>query len=388
MSTLAEHAAASAAAATQPLGAAPLVISDRSGALVGRGRLRTWSSDRSDDVVWSQNLVRHLADRPGMRAIGAIGFAPSDPAVMHLPEELERFSFAELAEAGAGGAGRRPEVAPVVTERPYRQAYAEAVADVLPLLDGDLEKVVLGRRVVIDDLRLGAGEILGRLAAVHPGQHLFSVPVGTADQPAVLLGCSPELLLSRTGRRVRAFPLAGSVPRSNDPVEDRARADALLHSEKDRREHAHVVDWLVERLAPRCAELDAPATPELVATDTMWHLGTAINGLLDDGAPSALELAQAVHPTPAVGGVPLELARSAIAAAEREARGWFTGAVGWVDGTGDGAFAVTIRCGVLRGDELELFAGAGIVAGSDPQSETRETGAKLGTMLRAAGVDR
>ena len=174
------------------------------------------------------------------------------------------------------------------------------------------------------------------------------------------------------------------MPRSADPDEDARRADALRASEKDLAEHAFVVDAIVHALKEVCVDVVPPTGPELLATDTVWHLASPITARLEDPAtgPSALRLAQMLHPTPAVGGVPAAAAAEAIADLEGDLRDYFAGCVGWVDGSGDGVFAITIRAAVIDGARMRLFAGAGIVAGSDPDSEVRETGAKLETMTK------
>jgi isochorismate synthase len=187
---------------------------------------------------------------------------------------------------------------------------------------------------------------------------------------------------------VGAAPLAGSAARSPDPAEDQRRASALLVSAKDRHEHAIVADAVAAALRPYCRHLDVPAAPSLRHTRTMWHLASHISGELADPSMSALALACALHPTPAVCGDPLPLARAAIAEIEPFDRGFFTGMVGWCDASGDGEWAVTIRCAEVADRSLRLFAGAGIVAGSDPEHELAETTAKLQTMLDALGIVR
>lgn len=331
------------------------------------------------DESWADGVVASLA--PGQWAVGALPFAPGGPAVMHV----------------VTGSGQPPvPVVPnparrhVVTPSPTREEYADRVRDALSrIAAGRLEKVVLGRSLdVISEPPLTPQEVLGRLMVTRPGRYLFSVPL-TADlvDGPVLVGASPELLVRRRGAEVSCLPLAGSVPRSPDAEEDARRADALLASAKDLDEHAFVVDQIVAALSPVALELEADPTPQLLATDTLWHLATSIRARIEPGGPSALHLARLLHPTPAVGGVPTAAALAAIDEIEGPGvRGPMAGAVGWVDGAGDGEFAVAIRAGVLHGDHLRLFAGAGIVAGSDPDAEVRETSAKLDTMARVVGL--
>jgi isochorismate synthase len=186
---------------------------------------------------------------------------------------------------------------------------------------------------------------------------------------------------------VTANPLAGSAARSDDPIEDGRRATMLLRSAKDRREHAAVVDAIVANLSPLCTNVRVPAEPQLLPTATMWHLASPITASLRDPATSSLRLATALHPTPAVCGVPTERARSLIGELEPFDRGFYAGMVGWCDACGDGEWVITIRCGEVASDSLRLYAGAGIVAGSEPESELAETSAKFRTLLSALGLN-
>ncbi|MBO1418216.1 isochorismate synthase DhbC [Streptomyces sp. FH025] len=281
----------------------------------------------------------------------------------------------------AGTAGWR--VRPVPEPEAYGAGVAEAVER---LRGGELSKVVLARTLELstpDPLDLPA--ILQRLARRDPGGYTFAVPAGGGR---TLIGASPELLLSRRGTAVLANPLAGSVPRSDDLGEDVRRAAALLDSPKDLHEHAVVVDAIRAALTPYCRNLDVPRRPTLVRTAAMWHLATEIRGELADPAVSALELATALHPTPAVCGTPTDVARRVIGEVEPFDRGLYTGMVGWGDATGDGEWVVTIRCAEADARTLRVYAGAGVVEQSRPEAELAETSAKFRTFLDAAGVAR
>jgi isochorismate synthase len=166
------------------------------------------------------------------------------------------------------------------------------------------------------------------------------VPLPTPG--VTLVSASPELLVRRTGSTFMSRPLAGSQPRGKDPVEDRANAQTLLASKKDQDEHRWVVEAEVEALRPYCRRMNVPTTPSLVSTPSMWHLCTKITGELTDPGVTALTLAAALHPTPAVCGSPTMAAREAIAQIESFDRCFYAGAVGWVDANGDGEWAVAI----------------------------------------------
>ncbi|GAA2998966.1 isochorismate synthase [Actinokineospora diospyrosa] len=321
--------------------------------------------------------------------VGAIGFRPDGPASLVVPALVRRAG----APAGTGPTAPAPVPAWTVIPRPEPARYTDAVRRALELIDGvELDKVVLGRCLdLLSDSPVAVPALLVRLVRADPAAHAFAVDVSAPGDPAprTLVGASPELLVSRRGTEVVATPLAGSAPRVADEEEDRGRRAALLASAKDRAEHAHVATEVARVLGRFCRELDVPAEPTVIATPTMWHLSTRITGRIADPADpatSALALAEALHPTPAVCGVPVDRARDAIAALEPLDRGYFTGLVGWTDSHGDGEWVVTIRCAEVCDAAVRLFAGAGIVAGSDPDAELAETGAKFRTLLRALGA--
>jgi isochorismate synthase len=246
---------------------------------------------------------------------------------------------------------------------------------------GALRKVVLARTIEVDAGReLRPTQLVHRLRAVDPSCFAFAAASGSRT---VLVGASPELLVSRRGSIVRSTPLAGSAPRSGDPDEDRASGQALLASRKDREEHAAVVDAVAEVLDPLCHRLAFDAEPALLSTANVWHLATRFDGTLRRPEPTALELVAALHPTPAVAGSPTVRALSAIRELESFDRGCYAGPVGWMDASGDGEWAIALRCAELHGDHATLYAGAGIVADSDPARELDETERKFRAFLDA-----
>jgi len=283
-----------------------------------------------------------------------------------------------------------------VTPRPSRSEYERRVTRILDLLDqtssldaGALRKVVLARSLVARaDAPVDLSRLIARLR-VDPLVTVFAVPLPAGGDGGIrtLVGATPELLVEKDGSRVVSEPLAGSARRSLDPVTDAAAADGLLASEKDRREHAVVAEWIADRLSPFCRQLRVPPQPSLARTRYMWHLGTRIEGALADAETPSLELAEVLHPTPAVCGYPAAAARQAIADVEGFDREYFAGVVGWSDRKGDGRWLMALRCADVRGAEVRLYAGAGIVAGSDPVSEGLETSAKLAALLDALGID-
>ncbi|HWQ42479.1 MAG TPA: isochorismate synthase DhbC, partial [Desulfosporosinus sp.] len=282
---------------------------------------------------------------------------------------------------------------------PEPAQYTEGVEKGLNYIKtGHLSKIVLSRSLhLTSSRRVDIHHLLHNLAQQNTLGYTFAVDLSKPglDESAAnvsfspgktLIGASPELLVSRSGLQLMANPLAGSRPRSEDPVEDQRLAVELLCSTKDLHEHEVVVSAVAAALRPYCRTFDVPPQPSLVHTDTMWHLSTSITGELVKPSTSSLELAIALHPTPAVCGSPTELAREAIQEIEPFDREFFAGMVGWCDAKGDGEWAVTIRCAEVESHSLRLFAGAGVVAGSKPDDELAETTAKFGTMLIAMGL--
>jgi menaquinone-specific isochorismate synthase len=232
-----------------------------------------------------------------------------------------------------------------------------------------LRKVVLAR----DVFATAAGPIdprpvLRRLAARYPDCYTFAV--------ADLIGATPELLIRKQDREVTALILGGTLPRGAQPREDRALGAALLASAKNTEEHAYAVDSIRDMLAPLCASLDIPDHPSLVKLANLHHLGTPVRGTLARER-SVLSLTDAVHPPAAVCGTPAEVALELIRELEHMERGRYAGPVGWVDAAGNGEFGIALRCAELSGPRARLFAGCGIVAGSDPVAEVAETEVKF-----------
>ncbi len=241
---------------------------------------------------------------------------------------------------------------------------------------GELRKIVLARELLVTtDRPIDRQGVLWRLAAAFPGCTLAAVDG--------FVCASPETLVARHDDVVRSHPLAGTAPRGGDPSTDARLAAGLLASAKDRAEHQVTIDFVHETLLPWCSFLDEEAEPSVVGVANVQHLGTLVEGRLSEPVPSVLELVEALHPTPAVGGDPRAAAIALIGRLEAGDRGRYAGPVGWVDGAGNGRWAVGIRSAELDGTEARLWAGVGIVADSDPAAELEETRAKLQAMLGA-----
>jgi salicylate biosynthesis isochorismate synthase/menaquinone-specific isochorismate synthase len=256
----------------------------------------------------------------------------------------------------------------------YEEAVARAVERIR---GGEFEKIVLARDVEVHaPLDHDVGAVLGLLREAFASCYVFAV--GRGD--AAFVAASPELLVRREGQRAATVALAGSARRSADPSIDDHLGEQLMHSEKDREENEIVVRRIARALRPHSVWVTAAPEPSLVRVANIQHLGTPIRAQL--AAPlSAIELAGVLHPTPAVGGEPLDVVESLIPALEGLDRGWYAGTVGWSDGAGDGEFCVALRCALLRHRLAALYAGGGIVRDSDPVAELAETEVKLGALL-------
>ena len=317
--------------------------------------------------------------------VGAIPFDTRQSSMLFIPRrhvEVDRSAWLSSAQGTQGVTA--PQVLSVQAKanaEEYQHAVAQAVKD---MRAGRLDKVVLGRQLWIDtDQRPDTHGLLARLMTQNPDSYHFSVPL----PQGTLLGASPELLLRKHAQQLWSTPLAGTARRSDDAEEDRLQANALQQSLKDLHEHRVVTQSIRERLTPVTRSLHIPSQPDVMPTTRLWHLGSSIRGEVASSDDNALTLACRLHPTPALRGFPEAAAAERIAQLEPEDRGPFGGIVGWCDDQGNGEWVVAIRCGIVSERGMRLFAGAGIVAHSDPASEWHETANKLGTMLEAFGLN-
>ena len=272
---------------------------------------------------------------------------------------------------------RKLDVSPVRNPLAWTAAVESAAAR---LRAGGAEKVVLAREVIAHgDGVVAAGTVVRSLRAAYPS--CFTYLISGADGTA-FAGASPELLVRRAGARAFAQPMAGSVARGASDSEDERLADTLVQSTKDADEHRVVSQFVVDALRPFSAGVSARG-PEVVRFTNIQHLATSVSADLNHPAADALTLAAALHPTPAVGGWPREAADALIDALEGMERGWYAGAVGWIDGRGDGELAIALRCGLLWEDGARLYAGVGVMPDSDPARELEETELKFKALLTA-----
>ncbi len=384
---------------------------------------RAWASPRrrilaggcamriSVPAPWPENLdvVSHALasigcdDPSDVIALGALPFETDQPATLVVPRHIrlvttegERRQI-HISGPDRAGADRpvtdqpgtdqpSPAQAPTGAAPPHPlRITAQSVQEPSEWMDlveqatqriqaGELTKVVLARALDVEaDVNLDPQQVWQRLDTQHPGSYRYAMDG--------FVGASPELLVSRSGSTVRAHPMAGTTARTGDPELDQRRAGELLASAKNQTEHMITIDAVMDALLDSCSYLDSEPSPSIVAAGPVQHLATLVEGRLSSPEPDVLRLVAALHPTPAVGGHPRDAAERVRKDLETVPRGLYAGPVGWVDASGDGAFAVGIRSVQINQNHARLFAGVGVVADSDPLAELAETRAKAQTLL-------
>ncbi|MHB8835661.1 MAG: isochorismate synthase [Candidatus Methylomirabilia bacterium] len=300
------------------------------------------------------------------------------------PRQTQRRFEEELAHLRTGRKANAP-LPPLLlrTDSPDQAVWVQVVEDALRRIEhGPLQKVVLARRT---DFRFAEAPdpflLLHRLRAANPeGFHFAFQP----EEGSTFLGVSPERLYRREGRHIISEAVAGTRRRGDSEHEDQAMGAALLESEKDRREHRFVADEVGRKLDGLCRSYRADREVSLLKLARLQHLRRSFEGTLRSGVDDAAIVA-ALHPTPAVAGNPTAAAVAEIAKREPFHRGWYAGPLGWVGSRG-ADFTVAIRSGLLSGNRLALFTGAGIVRGSMPHAEWEELENKLAGFVRAIGA--
>jgi menaquinone-specific isochorismate synthase len=281
----------------------------------------------------------------------------------NLPADTgERASLAMIGDGGVVG-----------FERAVRAALTE-------IKEGRYEKIVLARALDLDNrLPFRPLEALNRLRNTYQRCHSFSFANGRGQS---FIGSSPELLLSVDGKIVQTEALAGSAPRGRSARHDAQLGQWLLESEKNNREHRVVVESILRQLSMVGIKTQLPTDPQLLQLSNVQHLRSPITASLPPET-HLLNIVAALHPTPAVGGVPRESAMSSIQRLEGFQRGLYAGALGWFDYRGCGRFIVAIRSALINGHRARVYAGNGIVKGSDPKEEVTETDLKLQALLKS-----
>ena len=380
-----------------------VALEDANGAVIdfesGEDRLlaaaRMWrrlsASLGAGDTATGPIAVGGFAYRPDRDPGGAWSGFPAllfrVPAVAVMRVRGRTFATAASSEAAGlldlepprleGRAARALQVTALRNPVAWTAAVESAAAR---LRAGEADKVVLAREVMArGDGVIGAATVARSLRSAYPSCFIYLV---TGSDGTAFVGASPELLVRRSGTRALAQPMAGSVARGMTDADDDRLAHQLEESVKDRSEHRLVADFVVDALRPFSETVSARA-PEVVRFTNIQHLATTVAADLRAPAADALELAAALHPTPAVGGWPRAAADTLIDELEAMERGWYAGAVGWIDSRGDGEFALGLRCGLRWEDGARLYAGVGVMPDSDAARELDETELKFKALLTA-----
>lgn len=348
----------------------------------------TFAPDPSSDPVWDGfergrlAVPRLLVELTGDRAVLTATVAGGDEEEAAVAEAQALVGRLERSSVGITHSGPLARLQ-TVQRIPDRRGWSSSVARSAGAVGrGRIDKVVLARRVDLEaDVPLDVPGILRRLEESAAGSTIlaFERPGGRT-----FVAATPERLAEAHGRTFHTIALAGTRGRGLDDAEDDRLAAELLASEKDREEHQVVVAMLRETLRPLATEVRFAARPHVVRLRTVQHLATEVSGTLREDS-NLLALVEALHPTPAVGGWPRDLALELLAEQEQLDRGWYAGPAGWLGLDGDGEFVVAIRSGILAGTRASLFAGCGIVADSEPDAEWDEGELKLTALASAIG---
>jgi len=376
--------------------------------LVGWGRaleFRATGTGRfAEAQEWWRSVVNHAVIRDdvilpgtGPVAFGSISFSADSPAgaVMVVPEVLvgQRGSRCWMTTIGVDShlpTTIKPSAAPPPAP-PRVVAFADGalsgaqwsavVARAVERINaGEMDKVVLARDLAVDTRSaIDPRWLLRRLAEHYDNTWVFAVDG--------LVGATPEMLVKLDKGLVTSRVLAGTIRRTGDDEHDLALAASLARSSKDLEEHEYAVRSVAQALSPHCSSINVPESPFVLHLSNVMHLATDVAGVLTDQSTS-LALAASLHPSAAVCGTPTSVAAAAISELEQMDRGRYAGPVGWMDATGDGEWGIALRCGAFDATNptrMRLFAGCGIVAGSDPASELAESDAKFVPMRDALG---
>ena len=339
------------------------------------GSSSTWSSLPAASLVLPQVSVCRRGGRSFLTVNAVV--APGD-GVERLGNELSARLAALRVDAPLPLLDPHPTARPEIrSARPPLEFEAAVEGATSRIEVSELSKVVLAREVIVTAAAAhDPAAIFGAMREQFPACFCFCC--GTPE--AAFIGASPELLVRRAGAGVSTVALAGSTRRSSDPAVDDHLGEQLLRSDKNRREQRIVTERIVRALRPHAVWVEAAPEPEIVKVANIQHLATPVIAQLAE-PHSAIELAGLLHPTPAVGGEPWPEAAATITQLEGMDRGWYAAPVGWMDTAEDGEFCVALRSALLRDREAHLFAGVGVVAGSDPEAELAETEVKLQALL-------
>lgn len=346
---------------------------------------------------WHQELEKlavtdsvHLSGT-GPILFSSFSFSPNDESVLTIPKVIVgmRAGQSWITWIGDGPQPKLLDTADSVVPGNYSwrngtisvDEWQGQVAKAIDAIQSKtIDKVVLARDLNgATTHRIDPRSILRNLALEYPSTWCFSI--------AGLVGATPELLLRLNRAMVTSRVLAGTISRTGDDERDLALAASLARSSKDLEEHMYAVRSVAESLAPFCTSTNVPDSPFVLHLANVMHLATDVTGAISEFPQhvDTFSILEKLHPSAAVCGTPTEMATRVIADLEGMPRGRYAGPVGWIDARGDGELGIALRCGQISENEIRLFAGCGIVAGSDPRRELAESQAKFEPMMSALG---
>jgi len=346
-----------------------------------------WNEQLSNFLI--QNNVHGIGTGPIL--FSSFSFDPNEPSVLIIPEIVLGHKNGKSWITWIGNKSQ-PDITQIsnsaisseiswrkgsISEEKWREQVSAAIT---AIKSNQLEKVVLARDLnATSNTTIDIRNLMQRLEIEYPSTWLFLVDG--------LIGATPELLVRLSKSLVTSRVLAGTIRKSGNEDRDLALAASLAKSSKDLEEHEYAVKSVADALAPFCSSTNVPESPFVLHLSNVMHLATDVTGVLNDSAKQAdiFTLVEKLHPSAAVCGTPTEVAQKLITSLEEMNRGRYSGPVGWIDAHGDGEIAIALRCGQLSADHksIRIFAGCGIVAGSDPANEYAESQAKLMPMRTA-----
>jgi menaquinone-specific isochorismate synthase len=346
-----------------------------------------WNEQLSDFLI--QNNVHGIGTGPIL--FSSFSFDPNEPSELIIPEIVLGHKNGKSWITWIGNKSQ-PDITQIsnsaisseiswqkgsISEEKWREQVSAAIT---AIKSNQLEKVVLARDLnATSNTTIDIRNLMQRLEIEYPSTWLFLVDG--------LIGATPELLVRLNKSLVTSRVLAGTIRKSGNEDRDLALAASLAKSSKDLEEHEYAVKSVADALAPFCSSTNVPESPFVLHLSNVMHLATDVTGVLNDSAKQAdiFTLVEKLHPSAAVCGTPTEVAKKLITSLEEMNRGRYSGPVGWIDAHGDGEIAIALRCGQLSADHksIRIFAGCGIVAGSDPANEYAESQAKLMPMRTA-----
>jgi len=351
-------------------------------------KARSWWNEQLSEFS-IQNNVHGIGTGPIL--FSSFSFDPNEPSVLIIPEVVLGHKNGKSWLTWIGNKSQ-PDITQIsnsaisneiswqkgsISEEKWREQVSAAIT---AIKSNQLEKVVLARDLnATSNTTIDIRNLMQRLEIEYPSTWLFLVDG--------LIGATPELLVRLSKSLVTSRVLAGTIRKSGNEDRDLALAASLAKSSKDLEEHEYAVKSVADALAPFCSSTNVPESPFVLHLSNVMHLATDVTGVLNDSAKQAdiFTLVEKLHPSAAVCGTPTEAAKKLITSLEEMNRGRYSGPVGWIDAHGDGEIEIALRCGQLSADHksIRIFAGCGIVAGSDPANEYAESQAKLMPMRTA-----